>query len=186
MSDKQQTKQEEMEERRNFQEAVRAQAVKVRQHVRARVTKLFNKVEAFQRAFPGEAAEEAVPFSQVTALHSALEPLAKQLIKLDSEVLSTYQADFESEDQQADEEEKAAEYEALVVQMEAFFYVLSENRKVAAEVKINTSKAAIPTTPGMPFAPTATSTPGPSGGAVGSHAPSLANVELPYFKLPEF
>ena len=151
-----QRKQEEMEERRTTQEAVRAQAVKVRQHVRARVTKLSNKFGEFQSAYPGESAEEPVAFSQLTALHSSLEPLAKQLIKLDSEVLSTFQPDFESEDQQADEEDKAAEYEELVVQMEAFYLMLIDNRKVTVEVKINTLRAAIP---GLPFAPTVTSTP---------------------------
>ncbi len=187
MSEAQRAKQEESVEGRQQQEAVRAQTFKIRQHVRTRVTKLSNKVEEFQHAFVGEAAEEAVAFSKLAALHGTLEPLAKQLIKLDIEVLDTYQADFESEDLQAEEEEKAAEYEALVFEMEAYFIVLSDNQKVKIEVQLNTSKVAIPTTPGMPFAPVATSTPGPAGGAgVGGHTPSLSHVKLPYLKLPEF
>ena len=150
-----------MEKRRNSQEAVRAQAVKVRQHVRARVTKLSNKFVDFQREFPGKAAEEPVAFAQLMAMYGSLEPLTKQLKKLDTQVSDTYQADFESEDQQAEEEENAAGYEETVVKIEAFFFMLEENRKVTVEVKINTSRAAIPSTPGLPFAPTVTSTPGP-------------------------
>ncbi len=162
MSTTQQTKQEEMEKRRNSQEAVRAQAVKVRQHVRARVTKLSNKFVDFQREFPGKAAEEPVAFAQLMAMYGSLEPLTKQLKKLDTQVSDTYQPDFESEDQQAEEEEEnTAGYEETVIRMEAYFVMLEDNRKVTVEVKINTSRAAIPSTPGLPFAPTVTSTPGP-------------------------
>ncbi len=70
---------EEIEERRNVQEAVRTQTVRIRQHVRTRVTKLCSKLEQFQLKFPGESAEEPVAFAQLTEMYKSLEPILAQL-----------------------------------------------------------------------------------------------------------
>ena len=69
MADAERVKQEEIEERKIVQEAVRAQTVKIRKHVRTRVTKVTNKVVEFQTAFPGEMAEEPVAYSKLVAFH---------------------------------------------------------------------------------------------------------------------
>ena len=149
MSDAERVKQEEIDGRRSVQEAVRAQTVKIRQHVRTRVTKVSTKVAEFQTAFPGEAAEEPVAYSKLVAFHGTLEPLAIQLAKLDREVLDTYKPEFETDDEE--EEDKAADYESLIREMKAYFDVLLESKKLKVEVQLNTSRAAIPTTPGLSF-----------------------------------
>ncbi len=187
MTEAAQVKLEEIAAQKVLQLVVRSQASRTRQHVRTRVTKLSNRVAEFQVAFPGEQAEEPVAFSKLVALLGTLEPLALQICKLDIEVLGTYKPDFEEFDLKSEEEEKIADYETLIREVEAYAEVVKQNKAVKVEVILNTSKAAIPTTPGLTFPPSATSTPGPTGGAVGgSVRPSFSNVKLPYLKLPEF